>query len=73
VRVASRLSTQARKRPVTRLVFVARGACPRSTPCVRSLRRFLPGRVFPDRTTQRHGILVYTSCLTSPLVHSWRR
>jgi len=55
MRGASRPSTRARKFPVTQLVFVARGASPRSTPCVCALRGFLPGRVFPDRTTQRHG------------------
>ena len=54
--VASRPSTRASKLPVTQLVFVARGAFPRSTPCVCALRGFLPGRVFPDRTTRRHGL-----------------
>jgi len=42
--------------PVTQRVFVARGAFPRSTPCVCALRIFLPGRVCPDRTTRRHGL-----------------
>jgi len=56
VSVASRPSTRASKLPVTQLVFVARGAFPRSTPCVCALRGFLPGRVFPDRTTRRHGL-----------------
>jgi len=37
-------------------VFVARGVFPRSTPCVCALRGFLPGRVFPDRTTRRHDL-----------------
>ena len=54
--VASRPSTRASKLPVTQLVFVAQGVCPRSTPCVCALRGFLPGRVFPDRTTRRHGL-----------------
>ena len=53
--VASRSSTRASKLPVTQLVFVAWGAFHRSTPCVCALRAFLPGRVFPDRTTRRHG------------------
>jgi len=44
------------KLPVTQLVFVARGAFPRSTPCVCALRDLLPGRVFPDRTTRRQGL-----------------
>jgi len=52
----SRPSTRERKRPVTQLVFVARGVFPRSTTCVCALRGFLPGRVFPDRTTRRHGL-----------------
>jgi len=56
VSVASRPSTRASKLPVTKLVFVARGAFPRSTPCVCALRGFLPRRVFPDRTTRRHGL-----------------
>jgi len=56
VSVASRPSTRASKLPVTQLVFVARGAFPRSTPSVCALRGFLPGRVFPDRTTRRHGL-----------------
>jgi len=56
VSVASRPSTRASKLPVTQLVFVARGFFPRSTPCVCALRGFLPGRVFPDRTTRRHGL-----------------
>jgi len=47
---------RASKLPVTQLVFVARGVSPRSTPCVCALRGFLPGRVFPDRTTRRHGL-----------------
>jgi len=55
VSVASRPSTRASKLPVTQLVFVAWGAFPRSTPCVCAHRGFLPGRVFPDRTTWRHG------------------
>ena len=54
--VASWPLTRASKLPVTQLVFVARGALPRSTPCVCALRGFLPGRVFPDRTTRRHGL-----------------
>jgi len=54
--VAPRPSTRASKLPVTQLVFVARGVFPRSTPCVCALRDFLPGRVFPDRTTRRHGL-----------------
>jgi len=57
VSVASRPSTRASKLPVTQLVFVARGVFPRSTPCVCVLRGFLPGRVFPDRTTRRHGLV----------------
>ena len=56
VSVALRPSTRASKLPVTQLVFVARGAFPRSTPCVCALRGFLPGRVLPDRTTRRHGL-----------------
>jgi len=56
VSVASRPSTRASKLPVTQLVFVARGVFPRSTPCVCALRGFLPGRVFPDRSTRRHGL-----------------
>jgi len=56
VSVASRPSTRAGKLPVTQLVFVARGAFPRSTPCVCALRGFLPGREFPDRSTRRHGL-----------------
>jgi len=53
---ASRPSPRASKLPVEQLVFVARGAFSRSTPCVCALRGFLPGRVFPDRTTRRHGL-----------------
>jgi len=56
VSVASRPSTRASKLPVTQLVFVARGVFPRSTPCVCALRGFLPGRVFPDTNTRRHGL-----------------
>jgi len=56
VSVASRPSTRASKLTVTQLVFVARGAFTRSTPCVCALRDFLPGRVLPDRTTRRHGL-----------------
>jgi len=56
VSVASRPSTRASKLPVTQFVFVARGIFPRSTPCVCAVRGFLPGRVFPDRTTRRHGL-----------------
>jgi len=56
VSIASRPSTRASKPPVTQLVFVALGAFPRSTPCVCALRGFLPGRVFPHRTTRRHGL-----------------
>ena len=41
---------------MTQLVFVARGAFPRSTPCVCALQSFLSGQVFPDRTTRRHGL-----------------
>jgi len=44
---ASRPSPRASKLPVEQLVFVARGAFPRSTPCVCALRGFLPGRVSP--------------------------
>jgi len=47
---------RASKLPVTQLVFVARGVSPLSTPCVCALRGFLPGRVFPDRTSRRHGL-----------------
>jgi len=54
--VAARPSTRAGKIPVTQLVFVARGGSPRSTPCLCALRGFLTGRVFPDRTTRRHGL-----------------
>jgi len=53
---ASRPSARGSKRPVTQLVVVARGALPRSTPCVCALRGFLPGREFRDRTTRRHGL-----------------
>ena len=53
---ASRPSTGASKLPVTQLVFFSWGVFPRSTPCVCSLRGFLPGRVFLDRTTRRHGL-----------------
>ena len=53
---ASRPSTRASKLPFTQLMFVARGAFPRSTPSVCALRGFLPGRVFPDRYTRRHGL-----------------
>jgi len=56
VSVASRPLTRASKLLVTQLVFLARGIFPRSTPCVCALRGFLPGRVFPDRTTRRHGL-----------------
>jgi len=49
-------STWESKLPVTQLVFHTRGAFPRSQPCVCALRGFLPGRVFPDRTTRRHGL-----------------
>jgi len=56
VSVASRPSTRASKLPVTQLVFVARGVSPRSTPCVCALRGFLPGGVFPDRTTRYYGL-----------------
>jgi len=56
VSVASRPLTRASKLPVIQLVFVARGVFPRSTPCVSALRGFRPGRVFPDRTTRRHGL-----------------
>jgi len=56
VSVASSSSTRAGELPVTQLVFVARGAFPRTTPCVCALRGFLPGQVFPDRTTWRHGL-----------------
>jgi len=59
VSVASRPSTWASKCSVTQLVFVARGAFPRWTPCLCALWGFLPGRVFPDRTTRRH-------CLARP-------
>jgi len=55
VSAASRPSTRASKCLVTQLVFVARGVSPRSTPCVCALRGLLPGWVFPDRTTRRHG------------------
>ena len=53
---ASEPSTWGSKLPVTKLVFLARGAFARSTPCLCALRGFLPGRVFPDRTTRRHGL-----------------
>ena len=53
---ASRPSTRASKLPVSHLVFAARGVFPRSPPCVCALRGFLQGRVFPDRTTRRHGL-----------------
>ena len=53
---ASEPSTWASKLLVTQLVFLTRGAFPRSTPCVCALRGLLPGRVFPDRTTRRHGL-----------------
>jgi len=56
VSVASTPSTPANKLPVTQLVLVARGAFPRSTPCVCALRFFLPGPLFPDRNTRRHGL-----------------
>ena len=56
VSVASRPSTRASNLPVPQLVFVARGVFPRSRPCVCALRGFLPGRIFPDRTTRRHGL-----------------
>jgi len=56
VSVASRPSTRASKLSVTQLVFVARGVFPQWTPCVCALRGLLPGRVFPDRTTRRHGL-----------------
>jgi len=52
---ASEPSTWASNLPVTQLVILARGAFPRSTPCVCALWGFLPGRVLPDRTTRRHG------------------
>ena len=56
VRVVSRPSTRARKRPVTQPVFAARNVLPLSTPCVCALRGFFPERVFHDRTTRRHGL-----------------
>jgi len=56
VSAASRPPTRANKLPVTQLVFVARGVFRRSTPCVCALRGFLPGRIFRDRTTRRHGL-----------------
>jgi len=56
VSVASMPSMRACKLPVTQLVFVARGVSSRSTPCVCALRGILPGPVFPDRTTRRHGL-----------------
>jgi len=56
VSVTSRASTRASKLTVKQLVFVARGVSPWSTQCVCALRGFLPGRVFPDRTTRRHGL-----------------
>ena len=37
-------------------MFAARGVFPRSTRCVCALQGFLPGRIFPDRTTRRHGL-----------------
>ena len=55
VSVVLRPLTRASQLPVIQLVFVARGAFPLSTTCVCAFRGFLPGRVFPDRTTQRHG------------------
>ena len=54
--VASRPATWESTLPVTQLVLIARGAFLRSTPYVRALRGFLPGRVFPDRTTRRQGV-----------------
>jgi len=56
VSVASRTSTRASKHPVTQLVCAACGVFPLSTPCVSALRDFVPGRVFPDRTTRRHDL-----------------
>ena len=56
VSVASRNSTRASKHPVTQLVCAACGVFPLSTPCVSALRGFVPGRVFPDRTTRRHDL-----------------
>jgi len=56
VSVASRPPTRESNLPVTQLVFLARGVLPRSTPCVCALQGFLPGRVFPDRTTRRHDL-----------------
>jgi len=57
VSASSRPSTRESKIPVTQLVFAARGVFPGSTPCVCALRGSLPGRVFPDRTTRRHGLV----------------
>ena len=54
--VTSRPSTRESRLRVTQLVFVARGFFPPSTPCVCAPRGFFPGRVFPDRTTRRHGL-----------------
>jgi len=56
VGTASEPSNRTSKTLVTELVFVARGAFPRSTPCVCALQGLLPGRVFPDRTTRPHGL-----------------
>jgi len=53
---ASEPSTWGSKLPVTQLVFLARRDFARSTPCVCALRGVLPGRVFPYRTTRRHGL-----------------
>ena len=54
--VASGPLTRASNVPVTYLVTVAGGVFPRSTPCEWALRGFLPRRVFPDKTTRRHGL-----------------
>ena len=54
--VASRPLTRASELPVSQLVFVARGVSPMSTPSVCAFRCFLPGRVFSDMTTRRHGL-----------------
>ena len=56
VNVASRTLTRAGKLPVTHFVFFSRGVFPLSAPCVCAPRGILPGRVFPDGTTRRHGL-----------------
>jgi len=53
---ASEPSTWGSKFTVTQLVFLALRDFALSTPCVCALRGVLPGRVFPYRTTRRHGL-----------------